>query len=198
MKEEEIKDLQNYLGKRWDDMQEKWEDSQRDVDHVQLMLPRPRQIGKTAEILALIADLKAQGKTVFVIGKDDPPPTLLGAKTPFFGDPDLDVVDGFREATLDCMGANFHLIVANRPRLGKTMLPMNLAMEFAPKPRIGFPDSFDLNGGMYDFKTDHKDFGIIPDILKTAETREKPKTKHNPRPNRMAFLDGLGNRKRKF
>ncbi len=43
-------------------------------------------------------------------------------------------------------------------------------------------------------------FKELPDHLKakTAETREEPKTKHNPRPNRMAFLDGLGNRKRKF
>ena len=172
----------------------------KESDDHPMRFPR-RQVGRTAEMKALIENAKADGKTVLVIGKDSPRPELLGAAMPPVGDPELDAVDEFREANPGFLTneicwkssktafdpSKLHWYLSDEAGMSKDFNADLEALRLivAPKHLLPSYGAWHLHLHKY----------LEEGSVKDPGAREK-KTKHNPKPSRMAFLDGLGPNKK--
>ena len=153
------------------------------VDHVHLIDCRPRQVGRMNAVKEWITALEAQGKRVVVIEMDSPRPPLLGALMAPIGDPDLDAVDVFRSKhphLLKAMEPTF----LERPSVGKTMLLSSIDRMFPPEEH---PDMV-VDRFLKSMMTPSREW-LLPDPIQEPVVKKEK--------NKLAFLDGLGYKKRK-
>jgi len=154
----------------------------KEQEEIYLIDARPRQIGREAVLKAVIAELEAQGKKVAVIGMDSPRPHLLGAAMAHIGDPDMHTID------TSCSHFQGMLKEANpklhdRPSVGETYIRTRLLMY-----ELGRWPSPPLDETWVEM--------ILPITSKSIEPVTEPVVKKNWRQDRMAFLDGIGGKKK--